>query len=76
MVHSFRMDSMVRGYHVYNNILDAGSDIGEEFFCNREPGNREDTHAVAITKEDVTIFFDSFISSCNQSRWHLKGQTT
>ena len=72
MVHSFTTDSMMHGYHVYNNILDAGSDVGE-FICKREPGIREDTHAVAITKEDVTIFFDSFISSCNQSRWHLKG---
>ena len=55
MAFSFRIDSMVRGYHVYNTIWDAGSDIGEEFICKREPGNREDMHAVAITKEDMTI---------------------
>ena len=55
MVHSFRVDSMVRRYHVYNNIWDARSDIGEELGCKREPGNQEDTHVVAITKEDVTV---------------------
>ena len=55
MADLFRVDSMVRGYHVYNNIWDASSDVGEELICKREPGNRVDTHAVAITKDDVTV---------------------
>ena len=55
MTHSFRIDAMVREYHVYKDIWDASSAIGDEFNRKREPGNRNDTHAVAITKEDVTI---------------------
>ena len=52
MMHSFRIDTMVRGYHVYKDIWDASSSIGE-FICKRKTGNRNDTYAVAITKEDV-----------------------
>ena len=44
---------MVREYHVYKDIWDASSSIGEDFICKREPGNQNDTHAMAITKEDV-----------------------
>lgn len=50
----FRIDSMVHGYHVYKGIWDASSDIGE-FICKRKPGNQNDAHAVAVTKEDVTV---------------------
>ena len=46
---------MVRGYHVYKDIWDASSSIGEDFICKREPGNQNDTHAMAITKEDVIL---------------------
>ena len=38
---------------MYKDIWDASSSIGEDFICKREPGNQNDTHAMAITKEDV-----------------------
>ena len=46
---------MVRRYYVYKSIWDASSDIAEELICVREPGNREDTHAVVILKEGITV---------------------
>ena len=49
---SFSIVSKVRGHHVYKDMWNAEEDIGEELRCKREPGNRNDTHAVAVMKAD------------------------
>ncbi len=50
---SFRIESCVRGYHVYKDIWDAS--VGESLPCQRERGNRADPYAVAIIKGGVTV---------------------
>ena len=45
---------MVRGYHVYQYVWDAGMD-GEALNCYREVGNTYDPCAVAVRKDAVTV---------------------
>ena len=45
---TFRLDSVVRGHHVYKNIW--SSMLGEELQCIREMGNVHDLYAVGIVK--------------------------
>ena len=40
---SFRMESCVRGYHIYRELLEAA--IGEDLACQRECGNATDAYA-------------------------------
>jgi len=49
----FRITSQVHGYHVYKDMWNSAEDIGQELICKREPVNRSDTHAVAVTKADI-----------------------
>ena len=49
----YRVESCVRGYHVYKDIWEAS--IGEELPCKRENGNRADPFAVAAVKNRVTV---------------------
>ena len=58
-IYSFSMNSMIRGYYQYKIIWENPSHHDElstcELLCEREIGNTNDTHAVAIKKdiEDV-----------------------
>ena len=49
-MYSFSMDSMIRGYHQYKTIWE-NSLHSDELLCEREIGNDNDTHAVAIKKD-------------------------
>ena len=49
---SFTVPSVIRGYHKYKDTWAAV--VGEELSCKREPTNREDRFAVAVTKADST----------------------
>lgn len=49
----FSIEAMVRGYHVYKDIWNA--DIGEEFPCKIEVGNKFDPFAVAVMRGDTVI---------------------
>ena len=53
-VHTFSVQSMVRGYHVYQSVWDAACD-GEILPCKREVGNTHDPSSVAITKGTTGI---------------------
>ena len=53
MMHLFRIDAIVCGYHVYKDIWEASSSIGEEFICKREPGNQNDTTCSGDYKGNV-----------------------
>ena len=43
---AFSVESMVRGYHVYQSIWTPS--VGEELLCRKEPGNSHDPFAVAV----------------------------
>ena len=45
----FRVESKVRGYHVYQSIWPSPF-VGEEVSCERETGNAHDPQAVAMMK--------------------------
>ena len=47
--HVFNVETMVYGYHDYQNAWDAP--IGEILSCKREVGNIHDIFAVAIKKD-------------------------
>ena len=49
----FSISSVVRGYHIYQDVWSAG--VGEQLTCDREPGNRHDTFAVAVKKDEVIV---------------------
>ena len=51
--HEFTVDSMIRGYHEYQEIWEA--EDGEVLLCKREIGNRHDLYAVATVKDDVVV---------------------
>ena len=53
MSFSFTYNSCVRGHHVYKAIWTPK--LNEELLCRREPGNKEDLHAVATMKDDVVV---------------------
>ena len=50
MAFTFYVDSMIRGYHKYMIIWNDPI-VGEELFCEREPGNSSDPYAVAVKKQ-------------------------
>ena len=43
----FSIESVIRGYHEYKDVWVAV--VGEELLYTREPTNREDRFAVAVT---------------------------
>ena len=45
----FTVESVIHGYHVYKSIW-LNPVMEEELSCEREIGNAQDTHAVAIRK--------------------------
>ena len=49
----FSVSAVIRGYHVYKEIWNA--ELDEELTCEREVGNRNDTFAVAMRKDSVTV---------------------
>ena len=56
---TFEVEAMVRGYHVYEEILDAST--GEELLCARQPTNPCDPFALAIVKYDHTSEVSKFL---------------
>lgn len=50
---SFTCDSMVRGYHVYQDTWQAV--LGEILQCRRETNNRRDPFAVAVMKNGTVV---------------------
>ena len=46
MVMTLAIDSVVRGYHIYQDIWSA--EINSELPCHPESGNREDRYAVGV----------------------------
>ena len=50
---TFEMESMIRGYHVYQTVWEA--QIGEELFCVPERDNVRDPYAVAVQKSSRTV---------------------
>ena len=53
MEHTFSVESMVRGYHEYQDVWDAP--VHEVLSCEREVGNVYDTFAVAVKKDDEIV---------------------
>ena len=51
----FRLESKVRGYHVYQAIWTKPC-IGDELVCQREAGNSHELQAVATKKHINSIF--------------------
>ena len=43
----------MRGYHVYKEIW--ATVVGEELPCQREDGNRADSFAVAVVREEAIV---------------------
>ena len=62
---SFYINSVVRGYHVYESVWHAV--VGDQLSCVREPGNCQDTIAVVIIKDNVTVghIFRSILPICS-----------
>ena len=52
-MYEFTVEAMVRGYHVYQTVWEVN--IGEVLSCTREPGNRNNPHAVADKKGDIIV---------------------
>jgi len=50
---TFKVDAMVRGYHVYLSIWEAS--IYDELMCARELGNLRNPFAFTIIKSDQTV---------------------
>ena len=53
MSSTIHLDCCVHGYHVYQQVWDAA--IGETLTCKREPTNKRDRYAVAVTKDGTVI---------------------
>ena len=49
----FSVEVMVCGYHVYKDVWEAA--VEEELRCKREPGNRQDSFAMAVMRSAVTV---------------------
>ncbi len=49
---SFSVETVVRGFHVYNEVWDAA--VGEELPCRRDVGNSHDPYAVAMVRASTT----------------------
>ena len=49
----FSVEAKVRGYHVYKDVWEAA--VEEELHCEREPGYRQDSFAVAVVRSAVTV---------------------
>ena len=61
----FSVNSMVRGYHVYQEVWEVR--IGEVLPCLREVGNRHDPYAIAV-KDELVIGHLPHKISCIYSR--------
>jgi len=40
---------------VYKDVWNSTEDIEQELICKSKPGNRSDTHAVAVAKADIIV---------------------
>ena len=56
IMYTVKLNSCVRGYHVYKENWTAG--IGKVLSCARNRGNREDPYAVAI---EPSLVFAQFL---------------
>jgi len=50
---AFKIDSVVRGYHIYKDVWDAR--IGTELSCLPESSNQEDHYAVAVMNGALVV---------------------
>ena len=46
-------ESVVRGHHIYKEVWTPRT--GEELLVEKEPGNSQDRHAVALVKDGITV---------------------
>ena len=53
MESEFILESVVRGYHVFQHIWNAV--VTEELPCSVETGNPSDRFAVAVLKQDTVV---------------------
>ena len=52
-MNSIVISSCIRGYHIYQDRWTPVND--EELRCQRERGNIQDLHAVAVLKDDIVV---------------------
>ena len=52
-IYTYAFKSMVRGYHVYQEMWVA--DVGEELSCVKETENHQDPFFVAVVRFGVTV---------------------
>ena len=50
---AFSVNSMVRGYHVYQEVWEVH--IGKVLPCVREVGNRHDPYVIAVKKDELVV---------------------
>ena len=50
---AYKMESCVRGYHIYKDLWDAS--IGDDTLREREPFNDANQYGVAVLKDDTVV---------------------
>ena len=71
---SYKISSMVRGYHQYQSIWNAVD--GEELPCRVKLSKTHDLFAVAVCKSEIVVgHVPKKISSICSSFWHINLQT-
>ena len=58
------VSSCVRGYHIYQDTWFPVTE--EELFCQREPSNIEEPHAVAILKDGIVAGLIHHVTCCHE----------
>ena len=58
---AFVIDSVVRGYHIYQDIWCA--EINSELLCHPESGNREDRYADLLDRPAELVFIYASLAS-------------
>ena len=53
MVESYEVETVVRGYHIYQEIWSAA--VGTILSCRQERFNAHDSYTVAMIKDDVVV---------------------
>ena len=58
---AFAIDSIVQGYHIYQDIWSA--EINSELPCQPESGNREDRYADLLDRPAELVFIYTLLAS-------------
>ena len=70
MAHSFSIETVVRGYHVYNSVWNTM--CGKVFSYGRELNNAEDEFAVAVKVQDILrITVGHVLREISRLAWHF-----